>query len=124
MPELPNLSLCDEDNNPFDGRTRFNLSQQTPLVQNAQINPGTYTVRYFVSEQNATDNVSAIVNITNFQNTVNPQTIWVRVEHTATGCFTLGSFTLNVNAPITPVVATPLAQCDEALPNNFFTSFD
>uniref|UniRef100_UPI00404A8612 PKD domain-containing protein n=1 Tax=Flavobacterium sp. TaxID=239 RepID=UPI00404A8612 len=124
IPEtLPDLTLCDEDNNPFNGLTAFDLTTQTPILLNAQA-VGSYTVRYFVSEQNAQDNVSAIVNTSNFTNSVNPQTIWVRVENNATGCFTIGTFQLNVNTPIVPVVPTVFAQCNEDLPNEGTTSFD
>uniref|UniRef100_UPI00404AEC57 T9SS type B sorting domain-containing protein n=1 Tax=Flavobacterium sp. TaxID=239 RepID=UPI00404AEC57 len=124
IPEtLPDLTLCDVDVNIFNGLTAFDLTSQSVFLQAAQPT-GTFTIRYFETEQNAQDNVSAIVNTTNYTNIVNPQVLWVRVENNETGCFTVDNFTLNVLIPLVPVLPTPLTLCNEDLPNDDTTSFD
>ncbi|WP_276978846.1 T9SS type B sorting domain-containing protein [Flavobacterium filum] len=128
-PEVPttldDLRQCDTHNNPLDGLSQFNLTVQTPIILAAQTGAANqYSVRYFTTEANAISNTGAIVNTNAFPNTVNPQTIWVRVTHIATGCFDVGSFALIVDTPLALTVPTPISLCDEALPNNQFTVFD
>ena len=124
MPELSGLTLCDQDNNPQSGTTAFNLTQQNATILAAQPQGlGNYTIRYFTSEANAQNNTSAIVTPQSFINTTNPQTIWVRVQNTTTGCFTLGSFTLTVNLPENlPVSMGTYPLCDAN--NDGFMVFD
>jgi large repetitive protein len=124
MPELPNLTLCDQDNNPQSGTTTFNLTQQNAAILAAQPQGlGNYTIRYFTSEENAQNNTSAIVTPQSYNNTTNPQTIWVRVQNTTTNCFTLGSFTLIVNLPENlPVSMGTYPLCDAN--NDGFMIFD
>ncbi|ALM50445.1 hypothetical protein AMR72_17060 [Flavobacterium psychrophilum] len=49
--------------------------------------------------------------------------IWVRVENTA-GCYSLTSFTIHINKPHQLVTPTPLAVCNEALPNDGIAEFN
>jgi valyl-tRNA synthetase len=122
---LPDITLCDADSNPYNGFTTVNLSQQTPLILAAQNGPASqYSVRYFTSEAAAQANTGAIINPGSFINTQNPQTIWVRVTDLATNCFNVDSFEIIVNTPLQPIFPTPLTLCDESLPNNQQTQFD
>jgi valyl-tRNA synthetase len=121
--DLPNLILCDQDNNPQSGTTAFNLTQQNALIIAAQPQGlGTYTIRYFTTELNAQNNISAIVNTTNYPNLSNPQTIWYRVINNTTDCYSIGTFELQVNLPLALTTPTPLAQCNPD--NDNFMVFD
>jgi valyl-tRNA synthetase len=110
--DLTDLVLCDQDNNPQNGQTFFDLSVQTPVILEAQT-PGNYSVRYFTSEAAANANTPAIINITNYPNATNPQIIWYRVQDLDTGCFTVGNFQLIVNTPLALVTPPALALCDD-----------
>ncbi|RAR46243.1 PKD-like domain-containing protein, partial [Flavobacterium lacus] len=122
---LPDIVQCDTDGNQQNGLSTFDLSVQTPLILAAQSGAASdYQVAYFTTEAAAISNIGAIVNITAYPNTSNPQTIWVRVTDLATGCFHTGSFDLIVNLPLALTIPDPISLCDEALPNNQFTVFD
>src|SRR5690606_35882751 len=98
MPDLADLSLCDQDN---DGITQFNLAQQTQVIENFMgVAPGSLTVRYYSSLANAMAGTPIITNTATF-NGVNNQVIWVRVENTNPGseCFSITSFKLKVETP-------------------------
>jgi gliding motility-associated-like protein len=60
-----------------------------------------YSVLYFTSENDATNNVNAIASPNKFSNTANPQTIFTRVSNSTTGCYKIVSFDLLV-ADLTP----------------------
>ncbi|MEZ4838501.1 PKD-like domain-containing protein [Flavobacterium sp.] len=123
--DLEDLVQCDTDGNQQNGLSIFDLTVQTPIVLAAQSGVASdYQVGYFTSEAAAIDNIGAIVNVTTYPNTSNPQTIWVRVTHLVTGCFHTGSFDLIVNIPLALTVPDPISLCDEALPNDQFTEFD
>ncbi|UPQ78562.1 T9SS type B sorting domain-containing protein [Flavobacterium azooxidireducens] len=122
---LPDIVQCDTDGNQQNGFSTFDLSVQTPIILAAQSGAASdYQVAYFTSQADAIGGTSAIANITTYQNTSNPQTIWVRVTDIATGCFHTGSFNLIVNLPLALTIPDPISLCDEALPNNQFTVFD
>jgi len=125
IPVLNNLSKCDTNGNPQDGLETFDLTVQSPLIQAMHVGPiADYQIRYFTSQASALTNAGAIITAANFQNTVNPQTIWVRVTHLPTGCFSVSSFDLRVNVPLALNFPTPLTLCDESLPNDQFTEFN
>jgi len=127
MPTLNNLTLCDQDSNPFNGSTMFNLAQQTPIILAAQnvLPTSNYTVTYYSTLANAQTQTANIVNILTYTNATNPQTIWVVVKHNITGCFEIGTFQLIVNAPLALTTPAPLSLCDsDAIPNNQYTNFD
>uniref|UniRef100_UPI002610B7BE T9SS type B sorting domain-containing protein n=1 Tax=uncultured Flavobacterium sp. TaxID=165435 RepID=UPI002610B7BE len=122
---LPNIVQCDTDGNQQNGLSTFDLSVQTPIILAAQSGAASdYQVAYFTSQANAIDGIGAIPNIATYQNISNPQTIWVRVTNSATGCFHTGSFDLIVNLPLALTIPDPISLCDEALPNDQFTAFD
>ncbi|WP_298116276.1 choice-of-anchor L domain-containing protein, partial [Flavobacterium sp.] len=97
----PNLEQCDDASN--DGIGTFDFSPQTPITLGAQ-NPADYTVTYHLTLAGAQGDTGAITSITNFQNTVNPQTIYIRVEdNTDPTFYATNSFQLIVH----PQPATP-----------------
>lgn len=123
---IPNITLCDEDANNQDGITQVDLEQLTPAILAVQTSSGTnYTVTYYTSQANATAGPgNEIVNSNSYQGSDN-QVIWVRIEHNTTGCFTIGSFTLEINIPLQLTTPTPLSVCDnDANPNDLYTTFN
>lgn len=81
--ELINLETCD-----VLGDEVFNLLDAT-----VNIDPS-YEINFFLSEEEAQNNINPIVVPEQFINTENPQTIYVRVANI--GCFVVGSFTVKV----------------------------
>lgn len=80
---LHNLETCDAI-----GIEYFNLTEAT-----SQIDP-IYEVSFHLSEVDAQNNINPIANPENFQNTENPQTIYIRVANP--DCFLVDSFTVEV----------------------------
>jgi gliding motility-associated-like protein len=126
MPTLTDLTSCDEDSDPQDGQTNFNLTEQTPVILAAQSGPAAdYTVEYFISQNDADTGTAPIIPADNFTNGPNPQTIFVRVTKIDGECYTTGTFELIVNTPLALITPAPLSLCDDgpttAIPQ---TSFD
>lgn len=80
---LHNLETCD-----VFGEEYFDLTQAT-----SEIDPS-YTMSFHLSEADAENNVNPIPIPENFQNTENPQTIYIRVSNA--DCFVTASFTVEV----------------------------
>ncbi|MEO4006743.1 choice-of-anchor L domain-containing protein [Flavobacterium sp. CAU 1735] len=124
MPTLLDLDECDTDSNPHDNQTTFDLTVHTATILAAQTGPASdYVVNYYISETNAQNGSPFIVSNGNFIGT-NGQTIWVRVTHKATGCYTIGSFKLIVNSPLQLTQPDEITLCDDALPNDQRQIFD
>src|SRR5690554_7319825 len=98
---LPTIEECDVFGNKQDGVTLFDLSQQDAALIAAQNVTGTYQIRYFTSQTSANSNTNWIGNPTQFQNTSNPQTIWVRIENSDLpgSCSRVMSFDILVRSP-------------------------
>src|SRR5690554_5807345 len=107
---LPDLTVCDENT---DGFASFDLSEQTDYILSAQADTTDLEITYHLSEDNANDGVLAIGNSTNYPNVTNPQTIWVRLENTTTGCYDVASFDLLVNVPLELPVPPAITVCDQ-----------
>ncbi len=80
---LHNLETCD-----VQGIETFNLTEAT-----SQIDP-IYTLSFHLMETDAQNNINPILNPETFQNTENPQTIYIRVSNP--DCFLIDSFTVEV----------------------------
>ena len=80
---LVNLETCD-----VVGEEFFDLTEAT-----SQIDP-IYTLSFHFSEADAENNINPIPNPETFQNTENPQTIFIRVSNP--DCFLIDSFTVEV----------------------------
>ena len=117
---LPKIVLCDVLGNTQDESTLFNLTVQNPLLLAAQTVQGTYQIRYFTSQALANSNTNWIVDPTQFQNTSNPQTLWVRIEDTSKpgNCARVMSFVVEVTAPLVLSQPLPIVLCDTELPND------
>ena len=116
---------CDNDTNPQNGSTALDLTQATILVLAQQpLEPSNYSVSYYTTHPLAQVGTSPIIPATNYVGN-DGQTIWVRVENTATGCSAISSFQLVINTPLLLIPPTPLNVCDDdANPNDQYHSFD
>lgn len=91
--QVNNLYTCDNDS---DGVEPFDLTQQGLTVLGAQSSVD-FEISYHLSLTEATQDTNSL-NV-NFTNTVNPQTIYVRIENRQNGrCFSITSFNLEVKA--------------------------
>lgn len=97
--QLPNLLLCDEG---FDTAT-FNLTVQNELISNELEDE----ISFFTTLENAIANENKISDPSAYQNGINPQTIYVRLENEI--CFTTASFLIETEncAPIIPEGFSP-----------------
>ncbi len=86
------LITCDDVAN--NGKEPFDLSLQNTTILLLQ-NPSEYNISYHLSQPDTNSNLNAIA--TNFINTTNPQTIFVRIENKLKNtCFDTTSFDLIV----------------------------
>ncbi|AFL80355.1 hypothetical protein Aeqsu_0852 [Aequorivita sublithincola DSM 14238] len=117
--DLPDLVACDPS-----GFAEFDLTLQEDLIYGSQ--PKTdYTLTYHLTEPDAIAGTPVIIQPEEFTNSINPQTIWVRLDDNATECYKVGSFDLVVNDGLPIIDPTPLEQCDDlGEPNDNITSFD
>ncbi len=85
------LYLCDAD---FDQIATFDIASQTPTIT---LDPD-ILVSYHLSQNDMENNLAPIVEpqLSAFNNTANPQTIYVRIEDPDEDCIAYDSFTLNV----------------------------
>ena len=102
MPQLSNLSVCDDNN---DGVAIFNLTLQNPIILSAQSSASSnYTINYYLTltdvqtGANPISSPNTYINI----NSSNLQIIYVRVDLNGTTQFATGTFDLIVNPLVTP----------------------
>ncbi|WP_458629191.1 T9SS type B sorting domain-containing protein [Winogradskyella sp. PC D3.3] len=105
---VSDVDVCDESDN--DGFTSFNFRTKNPEVLLDQ-DPSLYNVTYYetIDDANAQENQLTFP----YTNTVNPQTIFVRVDNVEnTNCYAINSFNIEVfNQPQIPVLDT-IQFCD------------
>jgi gliding motility-associated-like protein len=76
------------------GNETFDLSSQTPNILGDQSQTD-YTLSYHTSQSNAENNINPILNLTNFNPSSNPQTIYIRlVFNQLPNCYETASFNL------------------------------
>ena len=89
---MPDFVLCDDASN--DGVEVFDLSTRNSDAIDA-VPAGNYDITYHLTNIGALTETATIT--VPFQNTTNPQTIYVRIEDVDTGCLAYSSFNLIVN---------------------------
>ncbi|NND63401.1 MAG: hypothetical protein HKN48_09430, partial [Flavobacteriaceae bacterium] len=109
---LPDLTECDQG---FE-MAPFNLNVQDDLI--TQNTSGVFN--YFLTEEDALANENPILDTGQFQNTSNPQTIYVRLENEI--CFTTASFNLVVER-CPPVVYEGLSPNNDGMNDVFNINF-
>ncbi|MCF6133166.1 T9SS type A sorting domain-containing protein [Flavobacterium wongokense] len=119
------ISVCDNDANPQNGATLFDLTVMTPDILAQQPSPASnYMVSYYTNQASALTGTPVIAPATAYVGH-NGDTIWFRVELNTTHCFAIGSFSLAVTSPPLLTTPTPLQVCDsDANPNDHFAHFD
>lgn len=110
------------------GNETFNLALQTPIVLGS-LAASDYTVSYFNSISDAQMNTNAIVNLTNFDPTSNPETIFVRmIFNSLPDCYDVRSFDLIVGQNPRLAMQTNILGCNldpiviEASASNLLTT--
>lgn len=110
----PDLFECSTTNQAF-----FHLTENDDAILGTQ-DSSDYTVTYHISEQDAIDNLSELTSP--YNNTSNPQTIYVRVEDNATGCFATTTFAIATSTPTHTAASVDFIGCD--FDNDGIVSFD
>ncbi len=106
--DLPAYERCDDT--VADGFAEFDLT-----LADSDITLGAVglLVQYYTSDTDAQDDTNVIDPATSFTNTVNPQTIWVRVTDGDTGCVSFTSITIRVLPNPSPNTnPDPIEVCD------------
>ncbi|MCD2260860.1 T9SS type B sorting domain-containing protein [Psychroserpens luteolus] len=113
---ISDYELCDDAG--ADQTETFDLSTKDAEAI-AAVPASNYTVSYHLTANDAQNAANAVSG--SFQNSSNPQTIFVRIEDTTTGCLAFQSFNLVVN-PL-PIITQPttLMVCDDATADGFTT---
>uniref|UniRef100_UPI0026124C0C T9SS type B sorting domain-containing protein n=1 Tax=uncultured Winogradskyella sp. TaxID=395353 RepID=UPI0026124C0C len=125
-PEVPtaieSYVICDTDSNGF---AAFDLTTKDTEILNGQ-NPADVILTYHVSLADAEAGDNPIINVGNYTNTVNPQTLYVRLYDPITSCQDTGSFELSVSLPPVAIQPTQLNTCDDLgeVPGDEITVFD
>lgn len=101
--------ICDTN---ADGFAQFDLTTKSAEILGGQ-SATDYVLTYHVSQADADTGASPIINTTNYTNTSNPQTIYVRLVGVGNGCIKTGQFVIRVDLPPTAVQPSPLNLCDD-----------
>ncbi|WP_179376250.1 T9SS type B sorting domain-containing protein [Winogradskyella wichelsiae] len=99
------IPVCDEDQ---DGFTTINLSDLSDSITGGEAG---YDVTYFLTEQDAIDDVNQVPN--EYTNTTNPFTLFPRITFAQTGCFDYNSFEVTVLPAPETEKPTDIIICDE-----------
>ncbi|TJY32852.1 T9SS type B sorting domain-containing protein [Pontimicrobium aquaticum] len=111
------LFQCDEDGNP-DGFTLFNLTEANDDLTGGATNRSTKFYESLLDAQNEQNDING----TSYSNITNPQTVYVKVFNTLTGCNTITELYLDVTA--TDANNAKLTQCDDDENEDGFYNFD
>lgn len=114
------LKNCDQDENPTDGFTDFNLEEANELIplENAEAQPLIFT--YYLTEEDADQGVNALDPFP--FNNKNSSLVFGRAE-SEDGCYDIASVFLEVSAT-QPVEIVNLEACDSDDANDGFVGFD
>ncbi|MGH2666986.1 T9SS type B sorting domain-containing protein [Flavobacterium sp.] len=111
-----NLENC--DGVLVDDKAIFNLTPNEGLAIGSQLN---ILATFHTSENDAIVGLNPIANPGSYENTSNPQTVYLRLQNSITECFSTSEFTLAVTPFQTPD-PVDIADCD--LDNNGFVTFN
>ena len=89
---LPDLSLCDDDN---DGSAVFDLTFVKDMILNGQA-PSNYNISFHVTQTDAENNTNPVAANGVYTNLSNPQVIFTRTTDTNNTCLLVSSFNLIV----------------------------
>jgi gliding motility-associated-like protein len=89
------LEICDDPEKINDQTAYFDLTSMTMDVENALGGTG-YSLTYHTSIEEAQSGLNPIQDPTHFQNTTNPQTVYVRASDSGNGCAGTVEFAVEV----------------------------
>jgi gliding motility-associated-like protein len=104
------LDSCDDLGEPNDGITTFDLTQKEDEITGGVAG---VEVRFYELEEDAQNDINRIDPETAYVNTVNLQTIYVRVIDGNTGCVSFTRLLLRVFPNPSPTVPDALELCDD-----------
>jgi len=110
--------LCDWNS---DGQEVFNLTTTITDILDG-LDPALHTVTFYATEAEAEAATPQLTGIAAYLSST--QTIWVRVEVIATGCYDVAPLELIVNALPIANIPTPLSLCDVNNPGDERETFD
>ncbi|PZD76845.1 hypothetical protein, partial [Mesonia sp. K7] len=114
------IAICDDVSN--DGVELFNLTSNITAVLGSQQNA---TVTVHTSQLDADANANQVLNLTNYQNITNPQTIYLRVTSSVDAtCYVTESFDLTILASPNPIVPNIYEICNDSTDQDSETVFD
>jgi len=119
---LSDLNICDNQAPYDDTIATIDLTDLSQDIINAESD---VSVTYHNSESDANINVDALDEI--FNNTASPQTVYIRIENTTTGCFIINDFDINITSLTNFNIPTEYEVCDDdndGDDQNGFTSFN
>jgi len=103
------LEVCDND---ADGFAQFNLTSKNDEILNG-LDATQYQVSYYFNDVDAEVPLNGIGTPGAFTNTTaDQQTLWVRVDDTVTGCYSITTLELIVNPLPVLVQPSPINMCD------------
>jgi gliding motility-associated-like protein len=112
--ELPALGTPNDlilnDDPSGDGVEVFDLTSNDTDILNG-LNPADFTFTYYLDPTDAQNASNAVG--PNYQNITSPETISVRVENNATGCFSTVDFDLIINPIPNAITGSDLVECDD-----------
>lgn len=97
LPE--NLTVCDSD---YDGISTFDLTVSEFEI--LDVRSDNIVISYFETIEDLEADTNAITNPDNYSNISNPQTVFVKVTNTISGCFAVIPLDIFINLP--PVINT------------------
>jgi gliding motility-associated-like protein len=112
------ITKCDDDGID-DISTLFDITIYEDMFTGSQQD---VAITYHTTSQDAETGNNAISNPAAFANTVNPQTVYVRMENNLAGCYTITSFPVNIEYSIPIGIPHNLLLCD--FEGNGFQIFD
>ncbi|MEH6536557.1 MAG: choice-of-anchor L domain-containing protein [Psychroserpens sp.] len=113
---ISDYELCDDSSG--DEVEVFDLSSKDAEVL-AAVPSSSYTISYHLTANDAQTGANAISGT--FQNTSNPQTVFIRIVDTINGCLAFQNFNLIVNPLPTITQPTILLACDDIDADGFTT---
>ncbi|WP_300564877.1 T9SS type B sorting domain-containing protein [Flavobacterium sp.] len=111
------LENCDSDGT-LDDKTPFNLNQNAVLAIGTQTD---VVATFHTSEGDAISGINPIPNPGTYENTSNPQSIFIRLQNTNSGCNSTAEFNIKVIPYQTPNPEN-IEECD--LDDNGFVTFN
>jgi len=103
-----NIDIVECDYNEIDGKIDIDLNTiSNSLTQGISPPP---VISFFTSLDNAETNTNPLP--LNYENTSNPQTLFIRIENSSNGCFLTDSFGVNVLSTPNVRQINNLTQCD------------